>query len=287
MQVRLSASELSEAWLWVKLAATGRWDTVGIERKAAALAPTLDDVETFCLFIGYPRSGHSLVSSVLDAHPNALFSHRLNSLGHLADGRSERQIHFLAVSNALRFSRGGRRLTGYQYLIPGQSQGAYERLQVVGDQEGKDTTLAIDARPELLDRLAEFRSSVRFIHALRNPFDNISTWATRTRKSLDVTADRYFELCRANRDIRARVGDGQVFDIRHEAFLAEPAEHLRRLCGFVGLDAPDDYVEACTSIMYSTPNRSRERAPWTSSLIESVEKRMAAYDFLGGYSYED
>jgi len=29
-----------------------------------------DAVRTFCLFIGYPRSGHSLVGSLLDAHPD-------------------------------------------------------------------------------------------------------------------------------------------------------------------------------------------------------------------------
>jgi hypothetical protein len=27
-------------------------------------------VESFCMFIGYPRSGHTLIGSILDAHPN-------------------------------------------------------------------------------------------------------------------------------------------------------------------------------------------------------------------------
>ena len=33
-----------------------------------------DDIETFVMFIGYPRSSHSLVGSILDAHPEIIIS---------------------------------------------------------------------------------------------------------------------------------------------------------------------------------------------------------------------
>ncbi|MEL7209175.1 MAG: sulfotransferase, partial [Actinomycetota bacterium] len=93
--------------------------------------------------------------------------------------------------------------------------------------------------------------------------------------------------CSANQEIRARLDPEVVLDIHHDEFLAEPAEHLEQLCRFLGLETDPDYVAACCSIMYATPHRSRHRAPWTSSLIEGVEKRMARYDFLGGYGYDD
>ncbi len=289
MQARLSASEIDEAWLWMRLRASGWWDTVAIDARANRMAADLDQVRTFCLFIGYPRSGHSLVSSVLDAHPHALFSHRLNSLDYLRRGYHERRLRYLAVRNAQRFGAGGRRLTGYQYDIAGQHQGRFERLLVVGDQEGKNTTQNLADHPELFERLERFEADVRYIHAVRNPFDNISTWAKRTRSTLEEAADRYFDLCQANEAIKARLGAEVVLDVRHERFLAEPAEHVRDLCRFVGLDADadPDYVSACTSIMYGAPNRSREQAPWTSSLIEQVEKRSASFDFLQGYGYDD
>ena len=34
-----------------------------------------DAVETFVMFIGYPRSSHSLVGSILDAHPEIIIPH--------------------------------------------------------------------------------------------------------------------------------------------------------------------------------------------------------------------
>ena len=34
--------------------------------------------KTFLMFIGYPRSGHTLISSLLDAHPNAIVTNEFN-----------------------------------------------------------------------------------------------------------------------------------------------------------------------------------------------------------------
>ena len=40
----------------------------------------LQSVEAFCIFIGYPRSGHSLLGSLLDAHPEMVIAHELDVL---------------------------------------------------------------------------------------------------------------------------------------------------------------------------------------------------------------
>ena len=45
-------------------------------------------LETIILFIGYSRSGHSLVGSLLDAHPEILVSHELHLMKHLLSGAS-------------------------------------------------------------------------------------------------------------------------------------------------------------------------------------------------------
>ena len=34
-----------------------------------------DGVETFAMFIGYPRSSHSLVAAILDAHPEVIIAY--------------------------------------------------------------------------------------------------------------------------------------------------------------------------------------------------------------------
>ncbi len=39
--------------------------------------PDFSKVHTFVLFVGYPRSGHSLIGSMIDAHPNAIIAHEV------------------------------------------------------------------------------------------------------------------------------------------------------------------------------------------------------------------
>ena len=51
--------------------------------KTHEYASDFKDIETFCVFIGYPRSGHSLIASLLDAHPEMVFSNELNVLRYI------------------------------------------------------------------------------------------------------------------------------------------------------------------------------------------------------------
>lgn len=39
--------------------------------------PDFASVRTFVLFVGYPRSGHSLIGSIMDAHPNIIIAHEV------------------------------------------------------------------------------------------------------------------------------------------------------------------------------------------------------------------
>ena len=44
------------------------------------LVNAYDEVETFVMFIGYPRSGHSLVGALLDAHPEVIIAREYDIL---------------------------------------------------------------------------------------------------------------------------------------------------------------------------------------------------------------
>jgi hypothetical protein len=60
----------------------GTWPRRTYRRGRRAVG--LGQVRSFCLFIGYPRSGHSLVGSLLDAHPDIAIAHEVNVLGLVA-----------------------------------------------------------------------------------------------------------------------------------------------------------------------------------------------------------
>ena len=92
------------------------------------------DLETFCTFIGYPRSGHTLIGSLLDAHPQAMIADELDALRYNQAGFSRRQIFYLLLRNSRISAAGGRERTGYHYRVPGQWQGRFEKLRVIGDK---------------------------------------------------------------------------------------------------------------------------------------------------------
>jgi hypothetical protein len=248
-------------------------------------------VETYCMFIGYPRSGHSLVGSLLDAHPDAVIAHELDALRYVRGGFRRNQIYSLILQNDRTFTEGGRKAaTGdYQYAVPNQHQGGFDRLRVIGDKRGGRSTVRLRERPQLLDRLQRMTGvPVRLVHVVRNPFDNISTIFRRRGKkgSLPNAIDFYFSACEVNARLRARLAPGQVLDVRHEALIDSPQETIESLVRFVGLIPPAGFTDDCASILFSSPRRTRHDAPWTPELRADVDRRIEAIDFLAGYSFD-
>ena len=97
----------------------------------------------------------------------------------------------------------------------------------------------------------------------------------------------YFSLCRTVNDVRGRLNATTLFELSHESFVAEPRVKLERLCHFLGFSAPEDYLDASAAIVFKAPRRTRFAAPWTPKLIDEVQREIASYPFLEGYSYDE
>jgi len=278
----------NDGWLHLKVGISTMLDRVGIARKVEHQRRRFEQVHTYCLFIGYPRSGHSVVGSVIDAHPNALMAHRLDSLQYVARGYSALEVFYLIARNSERFARSGRQLTGYRYNVPNQWHGRDQVLSVVGDQEGNRSSVRLARDPGLLRPLVDgSRVKVRFIHVIRNPFDNITTWALRDQSTLERSVERYFSRCANVMQIKQSTPPGDLLDIRHEEFVSNFDAECRKLLGFLSLDVSDEFVTDCASIVYHSPHRSRTQIEWPRRLIEQTEARFAEYPFLSGYRFAD
>jgi hypothetical protein len=247
-----------------------------------------DALEAFVCFLGYPRSGHTLVGSLLDAHPEVLVAHELDVLRFVRPWIPRTALLGLLARSEARFARRGFEWQGYDYRVPGQWQGRVSRLRVAGDKRGRATTERLHHDPALLDRLRrKLGVPVRFVHVVRNPYDNITTMARRAHGDLALAARRYFELCDGVAAVRARLAPGEILDVRHEDVVADPRGALARLCAFVGVEPDDAYLEACASVVFPSPRRSRHDGPWTPALVSEVAERAAAYPFLAGYTFEE
>jgi hypothetical protein len=256
-------------------------------RGASDSKTLLDEVKTLCLFIGYPRSGHSLVGSLLDAHPQMAIAHELDALYYLKRGFHPREILYLMLELSRFHGEIGRRWGEYIYDVPGQWQGRYARLQVIGDKKGGMTTMRIARQPALLKEvMTRFGKRKRFVHVLRNPFDNIAAMVQKGQPLNGAIAE-YFDLARANRTIIKALGPNAVATLHHEDIVADPKGELGRLCRFLGVEPSPDYLDACASIVFPAPRQPRHKIAWPADTIRALERRIAAKPMLDRYRFEN
>ncbi|MGH8773915.1 MAG: sulfotransferase [Jiangellaceae bacterium] len=245
-------------------------------------------VRAFLMFIGHPRSGHSLVGSLLDAHPDMAIAHELDALDYVEAGYRRGQLFSLVLEHTQLNARSGRKSWGYSYAVPGQWQGRYRRLEVVGDKRGRKTTARLRARPDLLDRLQEtVQVPVKVVQVVRNPYDNIATMFTRGHAPIEHQIDLYFSLAETVDKITGRL-DPDCFHRMHlEDLIADAKGQLSGLCDFLETPTQPDYLEACASIVFPSAHTTRSKAPWTPELLEAVTRRSAGHSWLNGYQFDE
>ena len=256
--------------------------------KLARRGPPLADVERFCFFIGYARSGHSLVGSLLNAHPSMVISHELDAIRFIRMGFRRSQIYALILERDDAFEAAGREWSGYDYTVPGGHQGDHSHVKVIGDKRGRRTALELNQRPELLPRLRRrVGVPIRAIHVTRNPFDNIVTEAGRRNLTLETATRWYERSCQAVAATRPRLDPSELIDVPYEAFAADPSAVLADLCGFLGVEAPPEYLASCQSVVWPSTKRRRDAVEWTPADIQRVEALIDRYEFLSHYTFAD
>jgi hypothetical protein len=133
------------------------------------------------MFIGYQRSGSTLVRSLLDAHPSVIIAHELTALKLVEAGVGKRSLYQLLLENSQDRAQNKRQLMhGYNYKVPNQWQGRFDELRVIGDKKAAASTAQLAKNPRLLHWLRNtVATEVKFVHVVRNPYDNIATWCKR------------------------------------------------------------------------------------------------------------
>jgi hypothetical protein len=198
------------------------------------------------------------------------------------------ELFSLILEKDLEFiDRGASGAGGYAFSVPGQWQGTTERLRVLGDKKASASASRLARNPELLSRLRHVVDvPLRVVTVVRNPYDNIATIANRSQSSLDAATEVYFGLADAVAVTSARLQTEELHRLRVEDLTDDPRRELHRLCAFLDVDAPADYIDACASIVFEAPRRTRGAVPWTPALVADVERRIAGVDFLAGYTYD-
>jgi hypothetical protein len=247
-----------------------------------------ESIEKYCLFIGCGRTGHSLIGSLIDAHPDMIMSDELDFLRFIQRGYSKNQIYYLIMKQAQRQAKEQREVGGYCYCVPNQWQGRFRNIKVIGDKAAAPTTATLQANPYLLDSLyKKIDAQIKFLHITRNPYDVISTFTVKEAIDLDTAIELYFLVCKAVRELKEKINQNDIFELSHEAFIDAPKQYLTQICDFLNVEINDDYLNDCSSIVFKSPNQSRHKIMWNDRAIALVKKNIDRYPFLSNYSFEN
>jgi hypothetical protein len=293
LRVAVGKPDRRDGWRWNRLAHPRTRSDFAIHRMRATVEGYVDrarwgEVERFCFFVGYGRSGSSLLGSLLNAHPDVVIAHELGVIPYVEHGFTRNQLYGTLLRRDRDFASLGRRWTGYEYAVPHQHQGDVRRLRVVGDKHGEITALQIDKRPHSLAKLrATVGVPIRALYVTRNPYDNIATFARRMRTSIDDATAKYADLCRCVDTVTSLLGPDELLHVDYDAFLGAPGPGLAALCRFLDVDAEPAYLDDCASVVWAKPSRTRHDVDWSDAQRRSVQAILDAHRALHHYTFDD
>lgn len=283
----------------------------------------VDQVSTFVMFIGYPRSGHSIVASCLDAHPDAIVAHEFNLLVKLMQPDilryfGNRTVLFDSLyQNSFRQSVLGWRSPGQTLDKKGYTlkinssdswQGKFRRLNVIGDKSGGLTTHSYRDSPTSFIRTFKeltkiVQVPIKFLHVVRNPYDIIATkllyrLSERKGKRGNFSAERPIsdvrQIMQAVKSLEAEVKAVQesinklkllTLEVHNVDFILHTRNTMMSVCVFLGLECTEKYLQLCDEATYNQPSKSRDSVVWTDTTQWHVDQLIQDYPFFNRYSF--
>ena len=256
-----------------------------------------ESLKYFCTFIGYTRSGHSIVGSILDAHPHAIIAHEMDVFSKEEDATKGKLLYkhkeelFEAIMHRSQHQAAAGRLGGrihqdgsiytVSYEVPDQFHGTFTELKVIGNKRGQVTCKALKGNPNAISDLAEMTGlPVKTIHVIRNPYDNI---ATMTAVHKDRSVVRYFTKAEIVRNAKERGID--ILDVYLEELIRNPRQEIRRMCQYLDLEPTEDYLTSSAAILFKKPNKTRFDRPWAPAELRLIKKRMSEFPWLRRYRF--
>ena len=287
---------------------------------------SIEDVQAFVFFVGYPRSGHSIIASLIDAHPNAILAHEFNLFAKLAVQLSVQQEFLLNRSNLFNAlyrdsyveATSGWRSGNSSYDKKGYTlkldaslswQGRFSTLKVIGDKAGGSTARVFRGNPQLFQQMYSslvdsVRVPMRVIHVVRNPYDMIATrllyrvsGERRRKAQFNVTYKLNNEriMSQASKGLYSEAKAVHdmitachltVLEIHNVDFVENTRTQMELVCKFLGLSCSESYLQMCEQVSYNHVSRTRDSLEWSQQARKFVSANILTFPFFRRYSFE-
>ncbi len=238
-------------------------------------------------FVGEGRSGHTIVSAILDSHPNLRIAEEQKLITRWwRDDWSRKQI----INNVKQCGHGKERAPK---ALPGSLKWE-EPLLYLGDKCGWDAVNLVrkqGAEPDILSKFGTHMGmNVKVIHTIRDPYENISAWLGspkyqrqwpnlhyRTRMSIKRYARFYGTADKL-------VSQYPTFELYNEELCLAPKNVLVRLCAFLDIPVVEPWLSNAADSVFKTPHKRSDAIEWDKELWDMVGWRIVAkYDYFDRY----
>lgn len=232
--------------------------------------------------MGYPRSGHTLVAAILNANPNVVCSNQLNIY-------SANSIDINYIKEYSKKPETWKNTTQI-HRVP------KKKITVIGDKTGHRTVEILKNNPQRLGMIkASLEIPIKWIHVVRNPYDNLATWSklnhenkirnrkkSSIRKELDNVIGKYEDL---NATIEKLRRSENVLTVNHEFVITRMHNTLEEICNFLEIDFNPQWRDNVRINTWNKPRITRRRINWTQEQKSKVKSIIDRYKWLNGYVY--
>lgn len=254
----------------------------------------LKTINKFVLFVGNSRSGTTLISAILDAHPSIVISHELSILKYVKSKLSRWFLYSKVIAKSKLFAKKGSQWQSFKYIIPDSFQGAYDQLQIIGDKKAHQTVRLLLQKPDLLTQFQQkINLPILFLHVIRNPFDTIATKSRRgsrhkvqpTLQQLKRETQIYFENIQYIEDLERK--GNVVVNIYFEHFINQPDSQIAKILDLLGVSYQQNLIDQSKKIITQRTTSSRQEISWEKEVLDEINLKIQHHPILRGYTFDD
>ena len=271
------------------------------------LQSSVNSVEKFVVFIGWPRSGHSIIGRMLDAHPNVI----VGGMSALNDSINKTAIFNWIYEDSYNKAKWPYH-TRANIRAGGLWQGRFEELKVIGDLK-HPTGLYLKVSSSEFQGFCKRLASVMIVPiyailVVRNPYDMIASatlyeaeYRDSGRRGVKVETlpgSKYRDVALLKQMAKESIDqteavadmitlcDLTVLEIHHADHIRDPVTVMQNICHFLDLECFPYYLEKCSSETHKYLPRARDSVVWTPEIIDMVEEEIQTFPFFQRYTFD-
>ena len=249
------------------------------ERKIDEMASDLvaqSNITRYVMFLGFARSGHSFIGSVIDAAPNTLIANEHNAFQRFLNSEYNTSFGLFQdlATNSIRCGLYGR-VQIYNYTIPNSWQGRANVLTVIGDKKGGTTTKLLRKHPHAFDSFLTWLGiQVYIVVVFRNPFDMIATQSYRSHPDKIISDADVLKVLNSYSFILDYIEQHpnlKFHVMTMEKFAERTGLEFIRLCKFTGMECNDDLFRQVNTTVHHKVHKRRYEMKWLPEQKQKVE----------------